>query len=434
VRIAFFNDVALIGGGELWVLGACRHLAAMGHQVTVLCPWRSELYRRCLADGIDVFSYLRMSGIPMYEPLFHALRRREIDVLYCTIIGTFCEATVLGTLVDRLNRDRRGRPMALVLKAGLPPMRGLAPEHYGVASGPAIPRLHVVSEQTRQAFLRWSPGLEPDYVEVVREGVDLSRFEVGEASRAAARAKWGLPNGDAVVSSVARLSTMKGLDNLLLAAPRVFERHANVRFLVAGEGDQRQRLIELRDHLGLSERFHFLGHVEDVPSLLAASDILCHPSLADGLPNAVVEAMASGVPVVASNVCGIPDAVRHEDTGLLVPPHDIKAIAGSLNRLLDSPDLGARLGSNGRRAARERFDLQRNLDLLVARLEQECQSVARAYTRKRAARGRPRQKPIDVLFLMNAVRIGGEETEPRSCHGTWIVNGSAFTSSACSAR
>ena len=65
---------------------------------------------RCLAEGIDVFSYLRMSGIPIYEPLFHALRRRDIDVLYCTVIGTFCEATVLGTLVDRLNPERRDRP------------------------------------------------------------------------------------------------------------------------------------------------------------------------------------------------------------------------------------------------------------------------------------------------------------------------------------
>ena len=411
MRIAFLNDVTSIGGGELWVLSACRRLAAMGHEVTVVCPWRSELYRRCLAEGIDVFSYLRMSGIPIYEPLFHALRRREIDVLYCTVIGTFCEATVLGTLVDRLNRERRARPVPLLLKAGLPPMRGLTPEHYGAGAGAVIPRLHVVCEQTRQDFLRWTPRLQRDFVKVSPEGVDLSRFEVHEGSRATARAKWGLPHGDAVVTTVARLGAMKGLDNLLLAAPRVLERHAHARFLVAGDGDQRQRLIDLRDHLGLSDRVHFLGHVEDVPSLLAASDVLCHPSLAEGLPNAIVEAMASGVPVVASSVGGVPDAVSHEDTGLLVPPHDIKAIAGSVNKLLAAPDLGARLAANGRRVAREQFDLQRNLERLVAQLEQECQGLARAYARTRARRARPRQTPTDVLFLMNAIRIGGEETE-----------------------
>ena len=205
---------------------------------------------------------------------------------------------------------------------------------------------------------------------------------------------------------------MKGLDNLLLAAPQVFERHANARFLLAGDGEQRQRLIELRDHLGLSDRIHFLGHVEDVPSLLAASDILCHPSLAEGLPNAIVEAMASGVPVVASNVGGIPDVVSHEETGLLVPPHDIKAIAGSINRLLDAPDLGARLAANGRRVARERFDLQRNLELLVARLEEECQRP-RASLRADARPARaPAHRDADRRPLPDeCIRIGGEETE-----------------------
>ena len=200
MRIAFFNDVVLTGGGELWVLGACRHLAALGHQVTVVCPWRSELYHRCLAEGVDVFSYLRMSGIPIYELLFHALRRREIDVLYCTIIGTFCEATVLGTLVDRLNQERRRRPVALVLKTGLPPMRGLTPAHYGVGAGRSIPRLHVVSEQTRQAFLRWAPELERD----VRRG-GRWKASTSRASRRRLRLEpplarqWGITDGEAVV-------------------------------------------------------------------------------------------------------------------------------------------------------------------------------------------------------------------------------------------
>jgi len=411
MRIAFFNDVAAMGGGETWVLGACRHLVTEGHQVSVLCPWRSELHQRCLADGIDVFSYLRMSGIPLYEPLFHALRRRDIDVLYCTVIGTFCEATVLGTLVDRLNTERRDRPIALVLKTGLPPMRGLSAEHYGAGAGPAVPRLHVVSEQTRQAFLRWTPQLAPEFVEVVREGVDLARFGARATDRAACRAKWGLTDGDTVVTSVARLGVMKGLDNLLLAAPRVLERHPSVRFVLAGEGDQRERLTELRDHLGLGERVRLLGHVDDVPSLLAASDVVCHPSLADGLPNAIVEAMASGVPVVASDVGGIPEIVRHEATGLLVPPHDIKRIAGALNRLLDTPDLGARLAAQARLDASARYDLRQNLRSLVARLDVEREAVARACAARRTPHRRPSRTPIDVLFLMNAIRIGGEETE-----------------------
>ena len=223
MRIAFFNDTGVMGGGEHWVLGACRRLGSMGHDAMVICPWRSELYQRCLYTGVDVFAYLKMSGIPMYEPLFHMLRRRNIDVIYCTVIGSFCEATVLGTLVDRLNRERRDSPVVLVLKAGLPPMRGMTPEHYGAGAGRALPRLHVVSEQTRQEFLRWTPQLTPDFVQVLLEGVDLSRFGRKPDARAAARARWGVAEGDAVILNVSRLSPMKGLDNLLLAAPRVLQ-------------------------------------------------------------------------------------------------------------------------------------------------------------------------------------------------------------------
>jgi glycosyltransferase involved in cell wall biosynthesis/MoaA/NifB/PqqE/SkfB family radical SAM enzyme len=411
VRIAFFNDAGVMGGGEHWVLGACRGLQLMGHEAMVICPWRSELYQRCLYMGVDVFAYLKMSGIPMYEPLFHMLRRRNIDAVYCTVIGSFCEAAVLGTLVDRLNRERRDRPAVLVLKAGLPPMRGMTPEHYGAGAGPALPRLHVVSEQTRQEFLRWTPQLSPDFVQVLLEGVDLSRFERRPDARAAARTRWGVADGDAVILNVSRLGPMKGLDNLLLAAPRVLQKHPNVRFLLAGDGEERARLIALRDRLQLDGRVEFLGPVDDVPSLLAASDILCHPAIAEGLPNAIVEALASGTPVVATDVGGIPEAVEHERTGLLVPAHDIPSIAASLGRLLDSPALCERLASGGCQVARERFDLQRNLEHLVQRLERERASVAAAYTRK--ARPRPRQSrtPIGVLFLMNALRIGGEETE-----------------------
>ena len=107
MRIAFFNDVAAIGGGEIWVLGACRHLVDGGPPGHGPVPVALGALPACLADGIDSFSYLRMSGIPLYEPLFHALRRRDIDVLYCTVIGTFCEASARHA--GRSPRTRRRR-------------------------------------------------------------------------------------------------------------------------------------------------------------------------------------------------------------------------------------------------------------------------------------------------------------------------------------
>ena len=117
-------------------------------------------------------------------------------------------------------------------------MRDLSPEHYGVGAGAAVPRLHVVSEQTRQAFLRWSRGSRRSSSSVAARA-STWRGSGARGAAGGARAQWGLPDGETVVTSVARLGAMKGLDNLLLAAPRVLERAPNVRFVIAGEGDQR---------------------------------------------------------------------------------------------------------------------------------------------------------------------------------------------------
>ena len=310
-----------------------------------------------------------MSGIPIYEPLFHALRRRNIDVLYCTVIGTFCEAHGArnagrspepGAARPSRAAGAQGRPAADARHdAGALRRRRRRRDCRGCTSSP---------NRRARSSCAGRRGSTPDFVEVSPEGVDLSRFEAQRGRRARrARAQWGLADGDAVVTSVARLSAMKGLDNLLLAAPRVLERHAQRAISRRRRRRQRQRLIALA-------RSSRSGRSGPLPRATWTTCRRCSPratssaipSLAEGLPNAIVEAMASGVPVVASDVGGIPEAVSHEDTGLLVPPHDIKAIAGSLEQAARLAGRSAtRLAASGRRVARERFDLQRNLERLV---------------------------------------------------------------------
>lgn len=435
MKICFFNDIGILGGGELWVLSACRGFARMGHQVAVVCPWRSPLFNRCQAEGIEVFGTFAMEGLPTYEPLYHFLRRGQIDVVYCTVIGQSNEAVTLETIVNRINEDRGDRKMALVLKTGLPPMQGMSREHYGIGAGPAVARLHVVSEPTREAFLAWAPDANPGFIEVVHEGTDLSRFNGNgnataggngngngrgnERRRPAAGtaeskdASGREPNDPEhpIITCLSRLHPIKGQDNLLLALPSVLEKHPGAHVLIAGSGDDRQRLEQLRDHLELQSSVAFLGHVEDVPGLLRSTDVLVHPSLADGMPNSVVEAMAMGVPVVASEIGGIPELVHDDETGLLVEPHDIGAISGALNRMLDDASLRSRLAAKGSVLVRERFDLERNLKHLARRFEAELETVADAYAARRQAAAPRSPDPVPILFLMNTLRTGGEEAE-----------------------
>ncbi|MCP9234987.1 glycosyltransferase [Lewinella sp. JB7] len=406
MNVCFFNDIHVLGGGELWVLKAAERLETMGHTVHVMCPWRSAIYGECLRRGRRLFGFSRGGIVPFYEPIYHYLRRHDIDVLYCTVIGQFNEAEVLGAMVDRINADRTpDRRMALILKTGLPPMGGLSPRHYGIGAGTRVRRLHVVSERVRQEFLAWQPG-EEGFIQTVREGVNLSKFSHASMDRAEAKRHWELDPQSPVITCLARLAPQKGQDNLLLAATEILREHPSATFLIAGTGDDDHRLRTLARQLGVGESVHFLGHVEDVPFLLAATDVLCHPSLADGLPNSLVEAMAMGIPVVASRIGGIPDLVEDERSGLLVPAHDIRAVAEAVNRLLGDAALRLRLAGRGRERVITRFDLQTNTDRLAELFTEEL-----ALIRSAPDTGNSVRRPVSVLFLMNTLRTGGEETE-----------------------
>ncbi len=414
MNLCFFTDMAALGGGEIWVINAARYLRSRNHQVSVICPYRSDFFAACQKANLDIYSYYSSQGSPFFEPLYYFLKNRRVDVLYCTVIGAFCEARVLEQVLDRVNAERPGNRAALILKTGLPPVPGLTPEYYGAGAGAVVRRLHVVSHDIKRAFRAWQPGLAEGlerFIQVVREGVELSKFDPARYDRAEARRHWEVPEDHKLIVCLARLHPMKGQDNLLLAAREVLKGYPQARFVLAGEGEDRARLEQFSEYLGLSGAVRFAGHVEDTGTLLASADILCHPSLNDGLPNAVVEAIAMEVPIVASRVGGIPEVVRDGVSGLLVPPHDIPGIAKALLELLRKPALAARMGAAARQQIREEFDIESNACSLVGLLEAELEELNRAPASVPAPPAPLVRGATPVLFLMSAIRTGGEETE-----------------------
>jgi glycosyltransferase involved in cell wall biosynthesis len=190
---------------------------------------------------------------------------------------------------------------------------------------------------------------------VVRNGVDLARFDDPcLPSRDAMRRALGLPPDAPVALCVARLSPEKDVAAFLEAAALVPETAAN--FLVAGDGPLRPSLEQQIELLRLKDRARLLGARQDIPALLRAADVLCVPSREEGLGLAAVEAMASGLPVVATRVGGLPEVVTDGETGLLVAPGDRAALAAALTGLLSSPAYARRLGEAGRARARTCFD------------------------------------------------------------------------------
>ena len=197
--------------------------------------------------------------------------------------------------------------------------------------------------------LRATPLFPERKVEIIRNAVDVHRFP--QKSDGALRTEFGGARARPIVLALARLDAQKGLFDLLEAAALVTE----ANFVIAGEGKERKRLEERARTLAVDGRVNFLGHREDVPELLAACDLFVLPSLYEGFPLSVLEAMAAGRPVVATAIGGTEEAVINGETGLLVPPHDPQSLAAAIRTLLPDPPLRRRLGLAGRERALREF-------------------------------------------------------------------------------
>ena len=199
---------------------------------------------------------------------------------------------------------------------------------------------------------------------VIGNGIDLGRFQPSAAARSAARAELGVGPGTVVVATVARLVREKGLLELADAALALRGR-ADLAFLLVGTAlpSDRDGVAEaLATHAvtaALGPRWRLLGQRADVERVLAAADVFALPSHREGLPRSVIEAMAMGLPVVASDIPACRELVRDGETGLLVPSGDAPALAAALGALAGDAERRARYGTRGREIAREAYDERR---------------------------------------------------------------------------
>jgi glycosyltransferase involved in cell wall biosynthesis len=188
-------------------------------------------------------------------------------------------------------------------------------------------------------------GWPPHKIEVIRNGISVDRFQ--QRPDPELRRELTAGSADVVLLTTARLDPQKGVDVLLRAVGSV----DGARFVIVGAGAERDRLERQAAALGIHERVQFLGHRADVPALLAASDAFVLPSLFEGTPLALLEAMAAGKPVVASAIPGVDEIVVDGETGLLVRAGDPAALAHALRRIVAEPELRALLGVAAARRA-----------------------------------------------------------------------------------
>lgn len=164
------------------------------------------------------------------------------------------------------------------------------------------------------------------------------------------------------IVTVANLRPEKAHDVLIEAAVLVLKRCPDTEFVFAGDGAHRAHLEALARLRGVAGRVRFMGHCEDVPRLLSESDLFVLPSRSEAFPNGVLEAMAAGLPVVASRVGGIDELIEHQRTGVLVPPGDVRALAFALLDLMQWPDHAVELGRAARRTVETKYSFRRMVE------------------------------------------------------------------------
>lgn len=204
----------------------------------------------------------------------------------------------------------------------------------------------------------------PEKVRVIHNGIDGQRFALRNHDKAGDR-EWLLPHSEQetwIVLVGNMHSDVKGHRALIEAGVAVLHEFPNARFLFAGDGTERPRFEKRVADLGLGENFTFLGRRNDVPRILGCCDIGVLPSEAEGLPNAVLEYLAAGLPTIATRVGGNAEIIQDERTGLLVPPRDPLALSAALLRLLRNPDLAAQLGAAGRREVVDHFSFEQMIE------------------------------------------------------------------------
>jgi glycosyltransferase involved in cell wall biosynthesis len=250
-----------------------------------------------------------------------------------------------------------------------------------------------VSESTRR-FCVEARKLSPERVKVVYLGAPLEDFQPWSAERAReAREKLGLGGpGLRVVGTVTRLHESKGNRYLVEAAALLARERPELRFVVVGEGPLQPDLEAQARRLGIEDKVVFTGFQKDVAAAFASFDVAVFPSLWEGTPLTVFEAMAMAKPIVSTDVDGLRDVLQGDVNSLVVPPRDPKALAHAMVRMLDDPSLARRLSGAAREASR-RFDIQ----VFVNKMSRLYEVLVERY---RSGWGRPRwdyQRDFDFL-------------------------------------
>jgi glycosyltransferase involved in cell wall biosynthesis len=324
-----------------------KGLHQRGHKVLLVCQPNTKIGKNAAAVGIDVM-YLSMGGLKLFTSAIKLglyLIKEKYVILHAHGARDHL-LTILARLISRKGRVLRTKHNVNPVK------NGLLQYHY---------LTHKLSGVSKAACASLEEaGIPKDKISLIYSAFDISAFFPQEPSPSTLK-DLNINKDDLIIGSMGRLKAPnKGMKILLQAAPIILEKIPNARFLLAGKPSE--DLTQLANDLGIAGRVIFPGFRNDVPQILSCTDIYVQPSFKEALGSSIIQAMAMGKPVVASNTGGIPELVKDNETGFLFEPKNPEALAQAVLKLAKNETGRLKMGSLGRKRILESFTLDRMID------------------------------------------------------------------------
>ncbi|HEX2531793.1 MAG TPA: glycosyltransferase [Burkholderiaceae bacterium] len=331
-------------GGARQVAYIMEGLARHGMENVLACPVGAEI-AAAVGSSARVHE-IAMRGDPdigMAFRLARIIRAERPDVVH---LHSRRGADLWGGVAARVT----GTPCVLSRRVDNPEPRWLVALKYRLYD-----HVIAISEGIRHVLI--AEGLDPQKVSCVRSAVDATPY-LATVDRNAFRREFGLPEKAIVIGMVAQLIPRKGHRYLIEAIDALRNDYPDVRVLLFGKGALREELEAQVRQRTLADVIRFAGFRDDLPRWLGGLDILAHPADMEGLGVSLLQASAAAVPIVASRAGGLPEAVRDNVSGLLIPPGDVAALIHTLRRLLDDPTLRRSMGEAGRARILNEFSVE----------------------------------------------------------------------------
>ncbi len=351
LNILFINSLMIYGGGEVWIITAAKELLKRGHNLTIICNPGSKLKKYAEKNNINVIP-LRFGGdinpVTILK-LARIINKNKIDI----ILTNMDKELRLCGIASKISG--RGK---IAARHGIDfPLKNKF--HYRITYNKLADIIIANSEATKNTLLKNAPWLNPARIKVIYNGINIEEYD--ESKTKDLRNELGIPENIPLIGFVGRLSIQKGIEYLLKAFLEV-KRRSNAHLLIAGVGELEEYIKNFISQNNLEDSVHLLGFRDDTNNIMRTTDLLILPSLWEGFGIVLIEAMAAGRACITTQISSMPEIVKNNISGIIVPPKDSNSLAEACLKIISDKDLANKMGLEGKRLVKEKFGIGKMID------------------------------------------------------------------------